>query len=95
MIEVLFLFFIGSDVPINTCNQDQSHPVVQYAHEQYYVFWYDMRHYSPERSIYGARIGVNGTVIDTLGMPVLIDRTMNVDVACDGMNFLAVIQDSC
>jgi hypothetical protein len=90
----IFLLFTA-DIPICTASQDQAHPVVQYAHDRYYVFWYDMRHYSPERSIYGARIAENGTVIDPEGIPLFVDRTMNVDVACDGTNFLAVIQDSC
>ena len=68
---ILFLFLVAADIPINTSAQDQSHPVVQYAHDRFYVFWYDMRHYSPERSIYGARITGSGNVIDSLGIPIL------------------------
>ena len=89
------LALVAADIPINTAVLDQAHPVVRSAHGQYYVFWYDMRHYSPERSIYGARVAANGTVLDPGGVPLLVDRTMNVDAVCDGTNFLAVIQDSC
>lgn len=95
MIAVLCLFLFGDDIPISTSFQDQSRPVAQFALDQYYVFWYDMRHYSPDRAIYSARIAENGTVIDTQGVPVMIDRAMMVDAAFDGVNFLAVIQDSC
>jgi hypothetical protein len=95
MITYLVLCLIGSDFMISESIQDQSYPVVEFAHNQYYVFWYDMRHYSPDRSIYAARVTENGMVIDPQGRPVLIDRNMRVAAACDGVNFLAVIQDSC
>ena len=95
MIAVLCLFIFAVDIPVNTSYQDQSQPSVQCALNQYYVFWYDMRHYSPERAIYCARISEGGAVVDTQGVPLMIDRTMTVNAAFDGENFLAVIQDSC
>jgi len=36
-----------------------------------------------------------GVVLDPFGRLILRDRAMNVDFAFDGVNFLAVVQDSC
>lgn len=95
MITLLLCFLLTGDFAINNSVLDQSHPVVLHAYDQYYVFWYDMRFYSPERSIYAARVTESGNVVEPLGTPILVDRTMLVAAAFDGTNFLAVIQDSC
>jgi hypothetical protein len=95
MITLALLFVVTGDFAISNTAQDQLYPVVLYAHDQYYVFWYDMRFYSPDRSIYAARVSENGNVIDPFGKPIFVDRTVRVAAAFDGVNFLAVIQDSC
>ena len=41
------------------------------------------------------RISDEGLLLDPEGVVVMRDRTMNVDVAYDGTNFLVVVQDSC
>ncbi|MBN2620476.1 hypothetical protein JXB22_05225 [candidate division WOR-3 bacterium] len=95
MITLTLVLLVTADFVVSDYVQDQSHPVVLHAHDQYYVYWYDMRFYSPERSIYAARISESGNVLDPLGKPILIDRTVQVAAAFDGVNLLAVIQDSC
>ena len=92
---LLWLTLAGTDFPINTSIQDQSYPVITYAHDLFYVFFYDMRYYSPDRSISCARVSEDGTVLDPEGQILLRDRAMNVASAYDGNNLLAVIQDSC
>lgn len=95
MMSSLLLLLIAGDFQISTEIQDQFYPVVTFAYDKYYVFWYDMRFYSPDRSIFAARVATNGTLLDPAGKLILRDRTVRVDVAHDGVNFLAVIQDSC
>jgi len=42
-----------------------------------------------------ARLSENGQLIDPDGILMIRDRTVDVDAACDGANFLVVVQDSC
>lgn len=91
----LLILIISSDFPISTAYDDQYHPAVIFANEQYCVFWQDYRHYSPDRSIYGARVAVDGVVLDPDGELVFRDKVAALDVGYDGTNFLVVVQDSC
>lgn len=59
------------------------------------MFWEDYRFYRSDKSIFAARVTPDGAVIDPDGRLILRDQTVKVDVAFDGANFLAVIQDSC
>jgi len=81
--------------PISDAFQDQNYPVVIHAQDQYYVFWHDMRYYSPDRSIFGCRVTLDGVVLDTSGREILRDRAEWLDAAFDGANFLVAVQDSC
>jgi len=69
--------------------------VVTFAHDQFYVFWEDLRFYPSDRATCAARITQNGLVLDPDGVVLMLDRTETVDAAHDGTNFLVVVQDSC
>jgi hypothetical protein len=42
-----------------------------------------------------ARVTDYGQVLDPEGVLMICDRTVDVDAAYDGTNFLVVVQDSC
>ena len=86
---------LNTDFPISTAYEDQYYPVVLFVDSLYYVFWQDMRLYSPTRSTYGARVTTTGQVLDPNAKPILQDRTEKCDAGFDGTNFLIVVQDSC
>jgi hypothetical protein len=91
----LLLFISGIDFPVAVDTNDQNLPAVVHACDQYYVFWNDLRFYSPDRSVFAARVTMGGQVIDPQGVEIMRDRTEFVDAAFDGENFLVVLQDSC
>lgn len=95
MLTLLWTFFLGSAFHVSEAVNDQLHPSVTRVNDTYYIFWVDLRHYPPDRSIYAARVASDGTVLDPDGHEVLCDRCVWTDVDFDGVNFLAVIQDSC
>ncbi len=90
----LIFFIINIDFPISAAFEDQFDPAVIFANDQYNVFWVDHRYY-PERSIFGARVTLEGVVVDRDGKLLFKDNAEEIDVAYDGMNFLVVLQDSC
>ena len=89
------LFILGSDFPISAAVESQHFPIVQFANNQFYVFWQDLRHYPSDRSTFAARITEDGTILDPNGVVLMRDRTVRADAASDGTNFLIVLQDSC
>jgi len=95
MILLTLLILIDGDFPINTAYEDQYKSYALFAHDYYYVFWQDMRYYSPDRSIFAARVTTDGTVLDPEGRLIMRDRTAEAVVAYDGFNFLVVVEDSC
>jgi hypothetical protein len=95
MIHFLVLFVLTGDFPITTELQDQCYPAIVTTDSQYCVFWQDYRYYSPDRSIFAARVALDGSVIDPDGKQILRDKAEVVDAAYDGTTMLAVIQDSC
>jgi len=95
MILSLLLVFINADFPISTAYLSQNYPVVGFANGQYYVFWTDLRYYSPDRSIFGARVANDGTVLDPDGQVLIRDRTVKASVGFGSENILVVVQDSC
>ncbi len=92
---ILLLCILGSDFPISTAYESQHGSSVQFANDQFYVFWQDLRFYPSDRSTVGARITEQGQILDPDGALLMRDRTMTVDCAFDGINFLLVVQDSC
>ena len=86
---------LGSDFPISIAPESQHYPIVQFAGDHYYVFWQDLRFYPSDRATMAARISEDGLLLDPEGVVIMRDRTMNVDAAYDGTNFLVVVQDSC
>jgi hypothetical protein len=95
MILSLLFIFINADFPISTAYLAQHYPVVEFANNQYYVFWTDLRFYSPDRSIFGARVALDGTVLDPDGRVLIRDRTVKASVGFGSENILIVVQDSC
>jgi hypothetical protein len=91
----VILLILGSDFPISTAYESQHFPIVQYANNQFYVFWQDLRYYPSDRSTVAARIAEDGTILDPSGVVLMRDRTVRADAASDGTNFLVVLQDSC
>ncbi len=92
---IALLFILGSDFPVSAAPESQHYPVVQFADSQFYVFWQDLRFYPSDRTTMAARVSGNGTVLDPQGVIMMRDRTVDVDAAYDGTNFLVVVQDSC
>jgi hypothetical protein len=68
---------------------------VEFANDQFYVFWEDLRYYPSDRSTMAARLTEDGQLLDPDGILIIRDRTVDVDAAYDGTNFLVVVQDSC
>ena len=95
MILGLLLFFIPADFPVSAAYLSQHYPVVYFISDQFYVFWTDMRFYSPDRSVFSARVANDGTVIEPDGRVLIRDRAVKSSVAYGAGNFLVVIQDSC
>jgi hypothetical protein len=91
----VILILLGSDFPISVEYESQHRPVAEFANGQFYTFWQDLRFYPSDRSTVSARITEEGLVLDTNGVILMRDRTISVDAAYDGTNFLVVVQDSC
>jgi hypothetical protein len=92
---VAVLLILGIDFPISTATASQHYPVVQFADSQFHVFWQDLRFYPSDRATMAARVTDYGQVLDPEGVLMICDRTVDVDAAYDGTNFLVVVQDSC
>ena len=54
-----------------------------------------MRFYSSDRSIFGARVANDGTVLDPDGQVLMRDRAVKAAVGFGSENILVVLQDSC
>ena len=98
IILTLSLLIINADFPICTAVATQFYPCAICANGQYYVFWTDYRFEEIDTTyaIFGARVALDGTVIDPDGKQ-LFKRQSHYEsgVAYDGTNFLVVFQDSC
>ena len=91
---VVAVCLMGADFPICNSAEYQMYPCAIYENNQYYVFWTDYRSW-PSYSLYGARIEVDGTVIDPNGNFLFEDSTFSPRVAYDGSNFLVVWREGC
>lgn len=91
----LVVFLLDADFPICNAGNGQQYPAVVHAHDQYYVFWIDCR-YTPDWSIFGARVTEQGNVIDPNGRELYTDSASYCcDAATDGTNFLVVTRNHC
>lgn len=95
MIQALLFILVGADFFISTAPEDQQLPVVLFADTHFCVFWQDMRHFPGDRSLYGARVAQDGTVLDEEGQLLYRDQVVVLDAAYDGINMLVAFQDSC
>lgn len=95
---LLIHFLLSSDFPICTAENFQDYPVVCYTGDLFYVFWIDKRFYYPNEqfAVFGARVAVDGHVIDPNGRLIYCDSTADkFDVALGGDNSLAVCRNHC
>lgn len=96
--SLLLLTLFGLDFPICTAPSFQDYPVVKYVDGLYCVFWSDQRLFSSmqQYAVYGARVTVDGHVIDPDGIPIFRDSVASrFDVAFGISNFLAVCRNGC
>jgi hypothetical protein len=85
----------GDGIPICTAKNDQMFPSVLWDGENFFVVWQDMR--SGKRwDIYGARVSLDGQVLDPDGIPIAIGKSsydqVGPVVSFDGENYLVVWQ---
>jgi len=95
---LLLLILINSDFPVCTIEFNQNYPRVYLANNQYYIFWQDERFYLPDSkyAIFGARVSIDGDVIDPDGKLIFCDSVINhIGAAYDGLNFLIVSRNHC
>jgi len=92
----IVVLIIGFDFPICTETAHQYTPVALFENDQYYVFWQDERYFVAQElyALYGARVTIDGTVLDPDGKVLFCDSAAPVlDAAYDGTNFLVVFRD--
>ncbi len=81
-------------IPVSTADDQQHYPAVVFDGSNYLVAWTDWRNgfYS---DIYAARVTPAGNVLDPAGLPVCTANSdqLEVALACDGTNCLAVWED--
>jgi phosphoribosylformylglycinamidine (FGAM) synthase PurS component len=81
-------------IPISTATENQGWPRVAFDGTNYLVVWHDYRSaYSWD--IYGGRVSVDGSVLDTAGIAIstVAESQGFPDVAFDGTNYLVAWQD--
>jgi hypothetical protein len=95
-ILTVFLLYQG-DFPICQSFDVQATPEIVYDDSIFYVFWSDFRYSSVDTySVYGARVAVDGTVLDPNGKEIFANKAETRPAAAhDGSNLLVVLQDSC
>jgi N-acetylneuraminic acid mutarotase/phosphoribosylformylglycinamidine (FGAM) synthase PurS component len=84
-----------SGIAISTAAQDQFSPAIAFDGTNYLVVWADTRRGNGTPNIYGARVSVGGSVLDTAGIvisPVPGDM-YGPAIAFDGTNYLVVWED--
>jgi hypothetical protein len=96
IVLMISLCLVSADFPVCTATNHQCHPRIIFENDQYYVFWADYRYYSPDYTLFGARISEDGTVIDPNGKVLFRNQAAyEPAMAYDGSNFLLAIRDSC
>ena len=96
VVLVMSLCLMNADFPICTDTSGQYYPCAIFENDQYYVFWADYRYYFPDYAIYGARIAMDGTVLDPDGKMLFRNQSAFAPaVAYDGVGFMVAFRDSC
>jgi hypothetical protein len=82
------------NIPICTANYNQYVPSVVFNGMNFFIVWMDERNLSGY-DIYGARVDTNGTLLDSLGIPISTEVESQYDpvLQFDGTNHLVVWAD--
>jgi len=81
-------------IPISTLANNQNQPAVAFDGTNWLAVWADLRNGS-RSDIYGARIGLGGGLLDTIGIAIssVAEGQAYPSVAFDGTNYLVVWSD--
>ncbi len=84
----------ASGIQVNTWSYDQQYAAVAFDGTNYMVVWEDNR--SGSRDIYGARVDVDGAVLDAGGIAISTAAFDQLDpeLAFDGTNYLVTWEDN-
>jgi hypothetical protein len=85
----------ASGIAVSTSSGGQSRPATAFDGTNYLVVWCDLRS-GVAYDVYGSRVSVGGTVLDSLGIAILaaVQTQSDPAVAFDGTNYLVVWWDS-
>ena len=84
----------SAGIAISTTEDWQWSPAVAFDGTNYQIVWGEYRS-GPGADIYGARVSINGTVLDTLGFAISTATSSQEypSIAFDGTNYLVVWED--
>ncbi len=88
----------GADFSICKASDFQDYTEVEYAEDLFYVFWIDRRSYFTDEkfAIYGARVTLDGRVVDPDGKLLYCDSTADgLDVARGPNDLFVVSRNHC
>ena len=89
--------FLGSTFPLSTAADEQLMPAATWDGTQFVVAWEDKRssviHFDERTDIYGARVALDGTVLDPGGVPLVAEVATEIRpelMTVDGTTLMAV-----
>ncbi len=84
----------SAGIPVSSAVDFQGEPAVAFDGANFLVVWTDLRNGNAD--IYGTRVSLDGTVLDTSGLALVTDSAAQTGPAacCDGSNVLLVWEDT-
>ncbi|WP_224241656.1 Ig-like domain-containing protein [Hyalangium gracile] len=85
----------STGIAISTTPQLQANPTVEFNGTSYLVVWEDYRNASTGTDLFGARVALNGTVLDSAGLPLfaLASNQTQPALTRQGTQYLLAWQD--